>query len=69
MLRLRVLDLLKENEMTKYALYKQLGMSYQNFSKMINNQTKSIRYEMIETLCVIFNCEPNDLFEYDFSKQ
>lgn len=69
MLKLRVLDLLKENEMTKYALYKQLGMSYQNFSKMINNQTKSIRYEMIETLCVIFNCEPNDLFEYDFSKQ
>lgn len=29
----------------------------------------SIRYEMIETLCVIFNCEPNDLFEYDFNKQ
>nr|WP_268873177.1 helix-turn-helix transcriptional regulator [Christensenella intestinihominis] len=63
-----MLDLLKENEMTKYALYKQLGMSYQNFSNMINNQTKSIRYEMIETLCVIFKCEPNDLFEYDFNQ-
>ncbi|WP_066685438.1 helix-turn-helix domain-containing protein [Christensenella intestinihominis] len=68
MLKLKVLDLLKENEMTKYALYKQLGMSYQNFSNMINNQTKSIRYEMIETLCVIFKCEPNDLFEYDFNQ-
>jgi len=52
----------KENK-TKYWLYKQLGMSYQNFSKMVNNETKSIRYENIETLCLIFNCTPNDLFE------
>lgn len=68
MLTLRVLELLEENHMTRYALYKQLGMSYQNFNKMINNQTKSIRYEMIETLCLIFHCQPNDLFAFDFSK-
>lgn len=69
MIQLRVLELLEENNMTKYALYKQLGMSYQNYNKMINNETKSIRYEMIETLCTIFDCEPNDLFEYDFGTQ
>lgn len=68
MLKLKVLDLLEKKQMTKYALYKQLGMSYQNFSKMVNNQTKSIRYEMIETLCVIFECTPNELFEYDFGQ-
>lgn len=63
MIRLRALDLLKENHKTKYWLYKQLGMSYQNFNKMVNNQTKSIRYENIETMCILFNCTPNDLFE------
>lgn len=63
MIKLRVLDLLKENNKTKYWLYKQLGMSYQNFNKMVNNQTKSIRYENIETMCVLFNCTPDDLFE------
>ena len=68
MLRLRVDRMLEERGMTKYSLYKQLGMSYQNFSKMIKNETKSIRYEMIETLCVIFECEPGELFEYDFEK-
>ncbi len=68
MIKLRVDELLDENGMTKYALYKQLGMSYQNYSRMVNRQTKSIRYEMIETLCTIFDCEPNDLFEYDFGK-
>jgi putative transcriptional regulator len=62
MIRLDVLRLLEEQGKTKYWLYKQLGMSYQNFSKMVNNQTKSIRYENIETMCLLLNCTPNDLF-------
>ena len=62
MIKLDVLRLLEERGRTKYWLYKQLGMSYQNFSKMVNNETKSIRYENIETICLLLNCTPNDLF-------
>ncbi len=62
MIKLDVLRLLEERGKTKYWLYKQLGMSYQNFSKMVNNKTKSIRYENIETICLLLNCTPNDLF-------
>lgn len=62
MIRLDALRLLEERGKTKYWLYKQLGMSYQNFSKMINNQTKFIRYENIETMCLLLNCTPNELF-------
>lgn len=62
MVKLNVLELLEKNNKTKYWLYKQLGMSYQNFNKMVNNETKSIRYENIETLCLLFNCTPNELF-------
>ena len=76
MLRLNVLPLLRAQGKTKYWLYKQLGMSYQNFNKqlgmsyqnfnrMVNNQTKSIRYEVIETLCQVLECTPNDLFISD----
>ena len=63
MIRLNVLKLLEEQGKTKYWLYKQLGMSYQNFSRMVNNETKSIRYEIIESICLLLNCTPNDLFE------
>ena len=62
MIKLDVLRLLEEQGKTKYWLYKQLGMSYQNFSKMVNNETKSIRYENIETMCLLLDCTPNDLF-------
>ena len=63
MIKLNVLELLEKKGKTKYWLYKQLGMSYQNFSKMVNNETKSIRYENIETICLLLECTPNELFE------
>lgn len=69
MLRLKAKELFEERNMTKYSLYKVLGMSWQNFSKMINNETKSIRYENIETMCLFFNITPDELFEYDFEKE
>lgn len=65
MVKLNVLKLLEERGKTKYWLYMQLGMSYQNFNNMVNNRTKSIRYETLEALCQIFECKPNDLFIFD----
>ena len=62
MITLNVLSLLEKKGKTKYWLYKQMGMSYQNFSRMIHNETKSIRYENIETLCLLLECSPNELF-------
>ncbi|MEA5041412.1 helix-turn-helix domain-containing protein [Oscillibacter ruminantium] len=65
MIKLDLLTLLEQQGRTKYWLYKQLGMSYQNFNKMVNNQTKSIRYENIEALCQLLDCTPNDLFKME----
>lgn len=69
MIKLNVLKLLEKQGRTKYWLWKQLNMSYQNFNKMVNNETKSIRYDNIETICFLLNCTPNDLFEIDFSEK
>lgn len=62
MIKLNVLELLNKQGKSKYWLYKQLGMSYQNVNRMINNETISIRFETIETLCLLLNCTPNELF-------
>ena len=68
MVRLNVLALLEKKGKTKYWLYKQLGMSYQNFNRMVTNQTRSIQLERIETLCQILACTPNELFFIDWDK-
>ena len=69
LLRLRAKEILEERGMSKYSLYKGLGMSYQNFNNMINNKTASIKYENIEAMCVFFDITPNELFEFDFEKE
>ncbi len=63
MVQLRILEILEEQKHTKYWLFKQMDLSYQNFNKMITNQTKSIRFENLDKLSSILNCSIGDLFE------
>lgn len=65
MVKLIILPLLEKRGRTKYWLYKQMSMSYQNFNKMVKNETRGIRFETIDTLCVLLECEPNDLFVFE----
>lgn len=59
---LRILEILEEKGKTKYWLYKQLGMGYGGFKKMVENNTVSIKFDNLEALCLILDCTPNDLF-------
>ena len=63
MVRLRVTELLEERNLTKYWLWKRLGMSYDNYNTMIKNETHSIRYDVIDSLMKILDCRLEDLFE------
>ena len=63
MVRLRILEILKEQNHTKYWLYKQMDLSYQNFNRMVKNETQSIRFENLDALSRILNCPVGDLFE------
>lgn len=62
-MKLRILEILKEKNKTKYWLYIQMGLSYQNFNNLVNNKTTSIKFSNLELLCNILECTPNDLFE------
>lgn len=63
MLRLRILDILDEKNLSKYWLYKRMELSYQNFNRMVNNETSSIRFDNLEKLSSLLGCSIDDLFE------
>lgn len=63
MVRLRILEILKEQNHTKYWLYKQMDLSYQNFNRMVMNETSSIKFENLDKLSTILQCPIGDLFE------
>ena len=67
-MKLRILDILKEKGKTKYWLYNQLGLSYQNFNNIVNNKTSAIKFDNMKTLYDILECTPNDLF-YEYYKK
>lgn len=62
-MKLRVLEILKEKNKTKYWLNTQLGLSFQNCNKLLYNQTTMIKFSTLQSLCEILECTPNDLFE------
>ncbi len=59
----RIDEILKEKGRTRYWLFMQMGLSYQNLCRIINNETTSIKFENLKALCDILECTPNDLFE------
>ena len=63
MVKLRILEILESQNHTEYWLFKQLDLSYQNFNRMVNNETSSIRFENLDKLSTILNCPVGDLFE------
>lgn len=62
MVRLRILELLEEQNHTKYWLYKHMDMSYQNFNKIVNNETTAIRFETLDKLSRLLDVPVGDLF-------
>ena len=63
MVKLRILEILEERGHTKYWLYKPMDLSYQNFNRMVSDETKSIRFENLDALCRILECPVGDLFK------
>lgn len=51
MIRLRIKELLESKSRTKYWLHNQLHMDYHNLSRLMDNETDSIRFENIEKCC------------------
>ena len=63
MLKMRIDQILKEQNKSKYWLFKKLEhMSYKNFNKIYTNSTSSIKFETIERLSKALEVPVGDLF-------
>lgn len=54
--------ILESKGKTRYWLSKETGITYQNIKKLADNKTNSIKFELIENICNVLECTPNDLF-------
>lgn len=61
MIYIRINEILKEKKKTKYWFIKHMEGGYQSLSHLMNNETISIRFETLEKMCDILDCEPGDI--------
>lgn len=61
MIQLQVKELLKKQKKSKYWFIKNMEGGYQSLTRMMNNETKSIKFETLEKMCDIFDCEIGDI--------
>ncbi len=61
MIYVRVNEILKEKKKSKYWFIKNMEGGYQSLSHLMNNETVSIRFETLEKMCDILDCEPGDI--------
>jgi putative transcriptional regulator len=56
--------MVKRGFRTRRAVAEKVGMTEYNFGRLVNGDTKSIKFETMEDLCKLLDCQPGDLFEY-----
>lgn len=61
MIQLQIKELLKKQKKTKYWFVKNMERGYQSLTRLMNNETSSIKFETLEKMCDIFNCEISDI--------
>lgn len=61
MIQLQIKELLKKQKKTKYWFIKNMEGGYQSLTRLMNNETSSIKFETLEKMCDIFNCEISDI--------
>lgn len=61
MIYVRINEVLKEKNKSKYWLIKTTEMEYQALSKIINNETTSIHFDTLEKICNALDCNISDI--------
>jgi len=59
--KINIDDILKKQDKTRYWLSKKINFTYPNLVRLCNNETESIRFDVLEKICKALNCTPNDI--------
>lgn len=63
MVYIDIKGLLKKKGKSKYWLVKESAIGYQSLSAIMNNETTGIKFETLDKLCNILDCEPGDIIK------
>lgn len=63
MIKLTIDEVLHKKSKTKYWLSQQTGITQTNLGKLVNNKTNSIRFDNLEKICEVLECDISDVLK------
>ena len=60
----RLDKMMADRKMSLNELAERVGMSNVNLSNLKTGKMKGIRFETMDAICKVLECQPGDLFEY-----
>lgn len=64
MLKNHLSKLMGEKRYSIVEVSRRTGLTTSTISNLYNDKVKRLDFDTLEKLCKLFNCQPNDLFEY-----
>ena len=56
--------MMADRKMSLNELAERVGMTNVNLSNLKNGKMKGVRFETMDSICRVLNCQPGDLFQY-----
>ena len=56
--------MLAKRKMRSKVLAERIGITEQNVSLLKSGKVKGIRFDTLEKICEVLDCQPNDILEY-----
>lgn len=64
-MKLNIKEKLTEKNMSRYELAKRIGVTYPTITTIYNGESTSIKLEILESICYVLECTPNDILVSD----
>ncbi|MGG7076627.1 helix-turn-helix domain-containing protein [Clostridium sardiniense] len=56
--------MMAKRKISSTELSEKIGITMANLSILKNNKAKAVRFNTLESLCKVLNCQPGDILEY-----
>lgn len=68
-MKICIKEQLAKNSMSRYELAKRINISYPTIDNIYKEKSTSIKFEILEAICIELHCTPNDILIMDQQKQ
>lgn len=67
-MKICIKEQLAKNNMSRYELAKRINISYPTIDNIYKEKSISIKFEILEAICIELHCTPNDILIMDSQK-